>query len=187
MTLLIGGEITIGVALGMTIKIILSSIHVLGMTIAFQSGLASGMIFDPAQGNQGTLFGNFLSLLIIVIILTGDLHYIMIKGITDSYQLMNIGDYSKNYDSITQLIIRTTSDSFNIGIQMAAPFIVTTLILFLVSGILSRLMPQLQIFFLMLPAQIIIGFIIFMASLGAIVSWFIDHYRETLITVLSPL
>jgi flagellar biosynthetic protein FliR len=185
LTLLIGAEVTIGIALGMMLKIILSSIHVLGMIIAYQSGLASGMIFDPSQGNQGTFFGNFLTLLIVVVILASDTHYILIKGLTESFKLINFGTFAQHHDSITQMIIRTTSDAFNVGVKLAAPFIISGLILYLVSGVLSRLMPQLQIFFLMLPAQILMGFTILLASLSGIVLWFISHYEETIINTIT--
>jgi flagellar biosynthetic protein FliR len=180
MALLIGGEITIGIVIGMTMKIILSAIHVLGMTISYQSGLSSGMMFDPSQGTQGTLFGNLLSMIVIVLIISGDLHYILIKGITNSYNLFTIGSYYQNYDDFTNVIIKTTNDAFNVGIQMSAPFIVGGLLLFIVSGVLSRLMPQLQIFFLMLPVQIILSLIIFMASISAVALWFIEYYTDTI-------
>jgi len=185
LVLLIGAEITIGIALGMTLKIILSAIHVLGMIVAYQSGLASGMIFDPSQGNQGTFFGNFLTLLIVVVILASDTHFILIKGLAESFHLINFGTYHEHYDSITQMIIRSTSDAFNVGVKLSAPFIVSGLLLYLVSGVLSRLMPQLQIFFLMLPAQILMGFIILLASLSGVVLWFISYYEETILNTIT--
>ncbi len=176
--ILLGGEITIGMIIGITMKTILSAVHVLGMTISYQSGLSSGMMFDPSQGTQGSLFGNLLSMAVIITIISSDLHFILIKGITHSYELFNVGSYFEHYDDFSNLIIKTTNDAFNIGVQMSAPFLVGGLLLFIVSGVLSRLMPQLQIFFLMLPAQIILSLIIFMASIGAVVLWFVEYYRE---------
>jgi flagellar biosynthetic protein FliR len=182
--LLIGSEITIGIALGMTLKIILSAIHTLGMIIAYQSGLASGMIFDPSQGNQGTFFGNFLTLLIVVVILASDAHYIMLAGLAQSFDLINFGTFAEHHDSLSQMIIKTTNDAFNIGIKLSAPFIVSGLVLYLVSGVLSRIMTQLQIFFLMLPAQILMGFVILLASVSGIVLWFVEYYEETIVNTI---
>jgi flagellar biosynthetic protein FliR len=176
--ILLGGEITIGMVIGITMKTILSAVHVLGMTISYQSGLSSGMMFDPSQGTQGTLFGNLLSMAVIVTIISTDLHFILVKGITHSYDLFGFGSYFQHYDDFTNLIIKTTNDAFNVGVQMAAPFLVGGLLLFIVSGVLSRLMPQLQIFFLMLPVQIILSLIIFMASISALVLWFVEYYKE---------
>ncbi len=178
--LIIGGEITIGIIIGMVMRTILSAVHVLGMTISYQSGLSSGMMFDPSQGTQGTLFGNFLTLLVIAIIVSSDLHFLLIKAITNSYTVFSFGSYYEHHDDFTNLVIRTTSDAFNIGVQMSAPFIVAGLLLYIVAGVLSRIMPQLQIFFLILPAQILISLIILMATVGAIVLWFVEYYREAI-------
>ncbi len=178
--LIIGGEITIGIIIGMVMRTILSAVHVLGMTISYQSGLSSGMMFDPSQGTQGTLFGNFLTLLVIAIIVSSDLHFLLIKAITNSYAVFSFGSYYEHHDDFTNLVIRTTSDAFNIGVQMSAPFIVAGLLLYIVAGVLSRIMPQLQIFFLILPAQILISLIILMATVGAIVLWFVEYYREAI-------
>lgn len=178
--LIIAGEITIGIIIGMVMRTILSAVHVLGMTISYQSGLSSGMMFDPSQGTQGTLFGNFLTLLVVVIIVSSDLHFLLIKAITNSYAVFSFGSYYEHHDDFTNLVIRTTSDAFNIGVQMSAPFIVAGLLLYIVAGVLSRIMPQLQIFFLILPAQILISLIILMATVGGIVLWFVEYYREAI-------
>ncbi len=184
--IIIAGEITIGVVIGMAMKIILSAVHVLGMTISYQSGLSSGMMFDPSQGTQGTLFGNFLTLLIVVIIISSDIHLMLIKAIANSYEVFALGSYYQHHDDFTNLVVRTSGDAFNVGIQLSAPFLVAGLLLYIVSGVLSRLMPQLQIFFLMLPAQILVNFIIFMASVSAIVAWFLEYYKDTISLIFTP-
>ena len=171
-------EVLVGVVLGMTMKIILSSLHVLGMIIAFNSGLSSGMIFDPSQGTQGSPFGNFLTMFATVMILATDLHLTMISGLANSYDKFAIDLFTTQYDDYFSAVVRTTSDAFNIGIKMAMPFIIVGLVFYLGIGILSRLMPQFQIFFLMLPAQILVNILILMLTASAIISWFIGYYEE---------
>ena len=59
--------------------------------------------------------------------------------------------------------------------QLAAPFIVFGLIFYLGLGVLSRLMPQIQIFFIAMPANILLGFLLMVAVIGAVMTWYLDH------------
>lgn len=185
MVMLAGQEIIIGVVIGMTMKIILSSLHVLGMTIAFQSGLSSGMIFDPSQGTQGSMFGNFITLVATLLILTTDLHLSLISGLAESYEKFQIASFYYQYDDYFSAIVRTTGDAFNIGIKMSLPFLIVGMVFYLGTGILSRLMPQFQIFFLMLPAQIFINILILFLTITGILTWFIGYYEEATTTFLG--
>ena len=178
MVLLVAQEITIGVTIGIAIKAISSAIHVMGLTISYQSGLATAMIFDPSQGTQGSIFGNFLSITFLMLILATDLHLVLIKAAHHSYSIFGFGFFSQNYDSFVNLIIRVCSDAFNIGVRMAAPFLVIGILLNLAAGILSRLMPQMQVFFILMPVQILIHIAILALTFGGVMMWFLNYYQE---------
>lgn len=180
------GELMIGVILGLIIKLVMSSLHVAGMTISFVSGLSSGMLFDPAQGSQGSLFGNFMTMMATVLIIATNLHYMFLYGIVQSYEVFEVGSLGANYDSYFYLVIRVAAESFNVGIKMATPFLVVGIVFYVGSGILSRLMPQLQIFFILLPVQILVGFIIFLLTISVTMIWFIEHYEETINQFFTP-
>jgi flagellar biosynthetic protein FliR len=68
------------------------------------------------------------------------------------------------------------ASSFRLGIELAAPFLVVGTVFFAALGILSRLVPQLQIFFVAMPLQIIGGLAIFALTLPAILSWFMENF-----------
>ncbi|MFI4983591.1 MAG: flagellar biosynthetic protein FliR [Rickettsiales bacterium] len=176
--LLIAQEVTLGLILGMVVRIIMSSLHTFGMIMSFQSGLSSGMIFDPSQGTQGSLFGTFITLLIITLIFATNMHHMFITAIFHSYTLFAVGSYFEHYEDLSHLIIRTVAEAFDVGVKMSAPFLIAGLLIFIGSGIMSRLMPQLQIFFIMLPAQILIIIFMFMASIGAMAVWFLGYVED---------
>lgn len=183
---IVAEEIMFGVTIGLLIKLLMSSLHVTGMSIAFSSGLSSGMIFDPSQGTQGSVFGNFLTILATVLIVTTNLHYMFFAAIVESYSTFPVNSLAENYDSYFYLVIRVTAEAFNVGIKMATPFIMVALVFYLGSGVLSRLMPQLQIFFILLPAQIMVSFIIFLLTISITVLWFINYYEESLNNLFVP-
>jgi len=184
--LLVAEEFMIGVILGLIIKLVMSSLHVAGMTISFMSGLASAMLFDPSQGAQGSIFGNFMALVGTALIVTTNLHHIFFIGIMESYHSFPVNSLAANYDSYFYLIIRVTSEAFNVGIKMASPFLVVGIVFYLGSGILSRLMPQLQIFFILLPVQIMTGFTIFFLTISVTMLWFMNYYEDTINQFFIP-
>lgn len=177
--ILLFGEISIGIMIGLATKFIISAIHVFGLVMATQSGLASAMLFDPSQATQGSLFGNFFTTLAVMLILSLDLHLVIISGLADTYKHLPIGD-TKHFESFSELLIRSSSSAFITGVKMSLPFLAVSLMLFLGVGILAKLMPQLQIFSLIFPIQIMINVLVFIFILSSLSMWFVDYYQEQL-------
>lgn len=175
-------EIIIGLMIGGIIKIMTSAVHVAGVVIGMQSSLGQASMFDPNQQSQGAVFGGFLQLLSLVLIFSLDFHHMMIGGIISSYDIFSPsaplpwGDFS-------DLALKTLSASFYIGIQMAAPLIVTGVLINVTSGILARLMPAFQVFFVIMPLQIMCALFVFMITLSSIMLIYMNFLDSYLINV----
>jgi flagellar biosynthetic protein FliR len=76
------------------------------------------------------------------------------------------------------MAIQVVAGAFVIGVQMAAPFIVFGLVFYLGIGILSRLMPQMQVFFIAMPATISVGLILLAILLAMIMGWYLMHFES---------
>lgn len=180
--LLITGEVIIGLMIGGIARLALGAIHVAGSTIAVQTGLAAAQQFDPTQGSQGALVAGFLSLMAITLILVTDLHHLLIVAMSNSYSLfpsgtaLPVGDFAA-------MAIEIVARMFLVGLQLAAPFLAYGIIFYTGIGIISRLMPQLPVFFIAMPLNIMAGFAILMLVIGAIFSWFADYFVDQ----ISPL
>ena len=164
MSLLIS-EILIGAILGLSARLIMAALQTAGVIMANQIGLGFATTVDPAMGQQNPSIGNFLSILGITLVLVTDLHHLAIAAIHNSYTMLPPGAYPSVGDA-SALGLQAVSKGFSIAVQMSAPFIVFGLLFNLGLGVLARLMPQFQVFFLGAPASILIG----MAILAAIVS-----------------
>jgi len=178
-------EVSLGVVLGILIKMLMSAIHIVGMVFGYQSGLASGSIFDPTQGSQGSIFGNFLSLCFLMLILSTNLHTAIIKACALTYDVFPVGYFFENYGAFTDTIMRVASDSYIVGIKIAMPFLVIGVLFNISAGVLSRMMPQIQIFFIILPAQIGVHISIFMVIIGSSLLWFLEYYEQYLVKILG--
>ena len=139
-------EILIGAMLGVTARLTISALEVAGSVIAQQLGLGFVTAVDPTQGEQGMIVGNFLTLLGITLFFATDMHHLVIAALNDSYNLFEPGELPAPGDAAA-LITKMVAGAFRIGIQLSAPFIVFGLLFNIGLGVLSRLMPQMQVFF----------------------------------------
>lgn len=176
-------EILIGLGIGLAVRFILAVMQTAGTTIAFQMGLGFALNVDPSQGTQGVLLGNFLGLLGVTLIFLADLHHLALVGIVQSYVLFGINDPIPIGD-FTEFAVSSAAQAFSVAIQISAPFMVFGLIFYLGLGILSRLMPQLQIFMIAMPVNIVGGFLLLAAMLSALMTLYIDHVRTVLMQLL---
>lgn len=171
-------EVAVGLILGGITRLIVLATQVAGAIIAAQTGLSVAQGADPSQsGIQGVVIGNFLSMLGITMIFATDLHHLALAAIVQSYKMMGPTDPLMFSDAM-QMALRMTSDAFVVGTQMAAPFIVFGLVFNVGMGILSRLMPALQVYFLSTPANIGIGVILFALLLTSMMGWYLSHVQS---------
>lgn len=173
-------ELAVGLILGAIARIITMATQTAGAIIAFQSGLSTAMAADPSQGGiQGAVIGSFLSFLGLALIFATDLHHMALAAIYDSYTVFP-PTAPLMFDDAAQLAIRAVTGAFNVGVQMSAPFIVFGLIFNLGMGILSKLMPQLQVFFIAMPANVMLGMALIAVLLTAMMGLYIAHYEAEL-------
>ncbi len=177
-------EIVIGVVLGATARVTLAALAVAGSVIAQQLGLGFVTSVDPTQGQQGVLIGNFLTLLGVTLLFATDTHYLIIAALNDSYVIFSPGELMPSGD-IASLATRAFAGAFKIGVQLSAPFIVFGLVFNLGLGILARLMPQMQVYFVGVPLSMLAGFLILAAVLATMMGVFMD-YQGGILHELAP-
>jgi flagellar biosynthetic protein FliR len=182
--LLIAQEVTAGILIGTMARIIMSALSVAGTLIANQTGLALAETLDPtSHGQQSVVVSNFLSLLGVVLIFATNLHHLAIGAIAGSYHLIPPGASLPTGD-MAQLTIRLVSGSFALGFQLAAPFLVFGFAVNAAFGVLARMMPQLQVFFVAMPVNILVGFLLLVMLLGSMMTLFLDFYSGQMGTFL---
>lgn len=182
--LMLGHEILIGAILGLVARLSVSALQVAGTVIAQQIGLGFVTAVDPTQGQQNVIVGNFLAMLGLTLIFATDLHYLVIAALNDSYRIFAPGAAIMVGD-VAKLMTDTVAGAFKVGIQLSAPFLIFGLLFNLGLGVLSRLMPQMQVYFVGLPLSIMLGFLIFFFVVGAMMGTFLGSF-EDLMRALAP-
>ncbi len=183
--LLIAGEVTVGVYLGVMTQVLVSSLQVAGTFIGFQTGLTNAFSFDAVAQQQSTLLSGFLSNLALVALFATDMHHVMIHAIVDSYDLFRPGQ-PMPFGDFSETLAHMTSDSFTLGVRMAAPLLVFGLVFYAGLGLLSRLVPQMQVFFVAQPMQVLGGLWMLMVALPLIMLLFLHAFEDGLAPYLTP-
>jgi flagellar biosynthetic protein FliR len=168
-------EIVVGVVLGATARVTLSALQVAGSVIAQQLGLGFVTAIDPTQGQQGLLIGNFLTILGLTLLFATDSHHLVIAALSESYRIFSPGEVFPSGD-VAALATRAFAAAFKIGLQLSAPFLVFGLVFNIGLGILARLMPQMQVYFVGVPLSILAGFLILGLVITALMGAFLDYF-----------
>lgn len=176
---LFGEEILIGAVLGIAARLAISALQLTGSVVAQQLGLGFVSEVDPTQGQQGVIVGNFLAMLGVTLIFATNLHYLVIGALDDSYTLFAPGEMPPTGD-MAALVTRTVAGAFRIGVQLAAPFLAFGILFNLGLGVLSRMMPQMQVFFVGVPLSILAGFLLLAFVIGAMMMSFLGYFEGVL-------
>jgi len=139
-------------------------------------GLGFVTAVDPTQGQQGVLIGNFLTMLGVTLLFSTDSHHLVIEALSDSYKIFAPGELIPSGD-VASLATRAFAAAFKIGLQLSAPFLVFGLVFNIGLGVLARLMPQMQVYFVGAPLSIMIGFLIFALVLAAMMGTFLGYFE----------
>ncbi|MGF6307657.1 flagellar biosynthetic protein FliR [Bradyrhizobium sp. i1.8.4] len=169
-------ELIIGIVLGATARVTLSALNVAGSVIAQQLGLGFVTAVDPTQGQQGQIVGNFLTILGLTLLFATDSHYLVIAALSESYRIFSPGEIMPTGD-VAALATSAFSAAFKIGLQLSAPFLVFGLVFNIGLGVLARLMPQMQVYFVGVPLAIMVGFLIFGVVLAAMMNTYFDYFN----------
>jgi flagellar biosynthetic protein FliR len=113
------------------------------------------------------------------LIFSTGLHHQFIEAMVGSYQVFPPGKAFPTADA-AQLAVQTVGKSFALGVQLAAPVIVFALVFNIATGLVGRVMPQFQVFFVASPLSVLLGLSIFTLSLGVIGMVWIDRYQSLL-------
>lgn len=181
---LLGGEIIIGIFLGMLAQFMLVALHTAGTYISMQAGMANALIQDAVSQGQASVMTSYLTNIALLAILATDLHHLALTALVDSYGVFTPGA-PLPVDDFAHMAARKLADGFRLGAQLAAPAIAFSLILQGSMGILNRMLQQLPIFFIALPLQQLVGLALVAAALPLLMVWFLRHYEAAFLPFVA--
>lgn len=172
-------EILIGLFFSSLLRLLVGTVEITGSIIAVQTGLSNAMILNPTLSVQSALPSAILGIIAITLIFTTGLDHLLLRAMFDTYELFPVKEELIMGD-VAQTYIKLMSSSFRIGIELAAPFLLIQLMLNVALGFMQRMMPQVQLFLVMMPVQLWVGITLFMVTISAMLTVWLRYFNESL-------
>ncbi len=167
----LASELLIGFALGLGASILVGAAEQAGDAMAVQMGLSGIAILDPTAPEPLPVIGSFLRLFAITLMLTLNLHTVMIGTLGDSLRAVPLGSAPALANGINEML-KMGATMFALGVRFAAPVIAVILIVNVSLAVLGRAAPQLNVLSVAFPMQIAAGLFALAAALPAMAYFF---------------
>ena len=177
---LVAIEVTIGLWIGLTARIIMSALQLAGYQIGFASGLANAFAPNMDMFQGATIVASALLMFELVLIFATDLHHVIIRALLMSYDVFPTGQIMLG--DLAGQILKAVDKSFYMGLSLAAPFYVMSMVMNAGLGLANRMMPSLPVFFVAGPIFTGAGVYILAVSGPSIVRGFQENFTEWLST-----
>jgi flagellar biosynthetic protein FliR len=182
---LVVAEVLVGGFFGALVQTVMGTLQLAGEVIAQSTGLTNALVDDPVTEEQSAIVIGLLDLVAVLMIFITGSHLLLLTAAVDSYTLFRPGGELFTGDMLS-MASTLLNQSFSMGLRLASPFLVFELVFQITSGIMARLSPQLNVYFVAMPAQIALGLSILMITLPTIMLVFMRYFDESLRTILAP-
>ena len=153
-------ELSVGLLLGFMARMVYYAVDLAGSIISMQMGLNMATLFDPANAETEQTTSTMLFFLATVVMLTMDLHHWILLGFVRTYTVLPLGAMHLN-QALFETVVAQTSGIFVAAVQISAPVIAVSFVVTLVFSMLSRAVPQMNVFGESLGVRIVGGLIVF--------------------------
>ncbi|HIZ52985.1 MAG TPA: flagellar biosynthetic protein FliR [Candidatus Enterococcus avicola] len=159
--LVVWKEVLFGLAMGFLSQLVFTGVEIAGQFIDFQVGFSMAQAYDPTFQIMSSQYGKLYYWLTIMVIFITNLHHYLIKGLIDSFHLVPIGAASISGVTV-EGVIKLFSLTFEMAIHLAAPLVISAIVIDIVLGILSRTIPQINVLMMGMPMKSAFSFIVFL-------------------------
>ena len=175
-------EIVIGVWYGGLARLVTLAMNMAGQLFALLLGLSQMLVPDPAIGGQNAVTGRFFALISVVLLLSSGLYALPLRALAESYAVLPVGQGFLAGPG-AEAMAAAVGQSFIVALQLMAPFLLLSVVLNVAFGLLARIAPQVQIYFLVVPGQIVLGLLLLALLLPAMLGIYASIARETFLAL----
>lgn len=167
--LMVAAEIITGLWLGWLARLLVLALPVAGQFISYMLGIANVLQPDPELGSQATPLERMFDAGAAVVILASGLYALPLMALAGSYRLVPAGTLLPTADT-AQTAVHAAGMSFALAVRLASPFLLVSIVWHVGTGLLARLVPRMQVYFVAMPGQILGGLALLAASAGALLA-----------------
>ena len=157
-------ELIVGIIIGYISYAFFSAFYVMGQIVDMKIGFGMANVIDPQNKVQVPLMGNFYYIISFLLLLGINGHHTIIISLVDSYSFLPIGSFQYTGD-VLNVLINTLVKSFEIGFKLSTPIVAIIFLTDVILGIISKTIPQMNVFVVGMPLKVIIGLLIILISM----------------------
>jgi flagellar biosynthetic protein FliR len=175
--LVVAGEIVLGAILGLAVRMLMTSVQIMGQLIGFQMGFAVANVLDPVSGVQASVLAQFAFLITILVMFSINAHHYFFRALADSFTLVPVGQLSLGQDLFRQ-VMDAASRMFSLAVRLGAPVIAALLFTDVIMGILAKTVPQMNILMVGFPIKITVGMFFLSLTMTLIIPMLADIFED---------
>lgn len=179
-------ELVVGLSIGFMSNITLTIITMAGQFIDRELGFSMVSNFDQTFNTETTITAEFYNVLLMVIMLSSNMHYFILTALSDSFELIPIGNVKLDSGLLYDTMIQYMANYFIIALRISLPIMISIMLLNLILGVLAKTAPQMNMFVIGIQLKIICGFMILMVTLPFLgnITRYIYEQMETIVMEL---
>ncbi|MGA7723529.1 MAG: flagellar biosynthetic protein FliR [Ignavibacteriaceae bacterium] len=182
-------EIISGLLMGFMLNFVFHGISYSGTLIGVQMGLSMSEVLNPMDNLSENVVGNifFYASIIILFLING--HHYIISGLVYSFSVFQIGKFTIN-ESVYQLLINYSASVFIIAVKIVSPLIASYFLIHIAEGIIGKVIPQMQVFFVAQPLTIGVGFMLLISLVPVyiyVIKYLLRGYEDNLYLLIKAM
>ncbi|MGH7040960.1 MAG: flagellar biosynthetic protein FliR [Acetobacteraceae bacterium] len=162
-------EVVTGLWLGWLARVLVLALPMAGQIVAYMIGMTNVLEPDSGLGTESTALGQLFSLAAVVGVLASGLWALPVAALAGSFRLIAPGALLPAGDSAAAAAA-AVAGGFALALRLAAPFVLAAIVWQVASGVVARLIPRMQVYFLTMPAQILGGLLLLALLSGAMLT-----------------
>ncbi len=176
---MVGAEVTTGLWLGWLARLICLALPMAAQFIAYLLGISTVLQPDAELGPQTTALSALFELAVPLAILVSGLYVLPLTALAGSYRLIAPGALLPSADG-TAMAVAAVAQAFGLALRLASPFTLASIVWHVAIGLIARLVPRLQVYFVSMPGQIVGGLALLASLSGVIMATWHDAVRDSL-------
>lgn len=162
------GEALIGLSLGFMVSLVFSSLYLAGQLIDVPIGFGLANIFDPQTGDNVPMIAQFQNTMTVLLFFILNGHHALLANFAQSFHVLPLGE-TEFSPHVWSTVLRAFSSLFVLSVRIALPIVAVIFVTDVVLGILTRAVPQMNVFVIGFPAKILVGLLIYTITFPIIV------------------
>jgi flagellar biosynthetic protein FliR len=165
LALFVLGEVFIGITMGFVVQLTFLSVQLSGELVSQQMGMSLATLFDPQNASQSSLIANFQYIVSVLLFFSTFAHHWFILALAESLHRIPLLEFTAS-KTVAMSLIALLAQACVMAIKIAAPVLVTLLLVSFGLGIVARLVPQMNVFVLSFPVSLGTGLLVLSLALS---------------------